>query len=75
MQEFQVIFEDARFRTYRATYQRKARGAFPKLTKLERFDNNGKHEYWTLYRPCCHGDLEVNTKSMIKQHAELVRMQ
>jgi hypothetical protein len=75
MENFEVIFEDARFRTYRATYERKARGMFAKLVKLERYDNNGKHWYWTLYRSACHGELEANTKALIKKNAELVRYQ
>lgn len=75
MAEFTVLFTDLRGREYRATYARKARGMFPKLVKLERFQTNGKDEFWTLYRPACHGTLEANTQEMIKQNAEIVRMQ
>lgn len=75
MENFVVTFEDARFRTYRATYQRKARGMFAKLVKLERYDNNGKYWYWTLYRSACHGELDNNVKQAIKRNAELVRYQ
>jgi len=73
--KFEVLFEDARFRQYRATYFRTQRGAFPKLVKLERWDNNGKYAYWTLYRPQCHGELEANTKALLREKAELVRLQ
>ena len=75
MTKFEVIFTDLRSRTYRATYARKARGTFPKLVKLERWQDNGKNEFWTLYRPSCHGELETHTKELLKQKAELVRMQ
>ena len=73
--EFTVTFTDLRGRDYRATYARKARGLFPKLIRLERYQDNGRDWFWTLYRPACHGDLEANTKALLKQHAELVRYQ
>lgn len=72
---FTVIFTDATFRDYRATYSRANRGAFPKLIKLERWQDNGRNEFWTLYRPACHGDLPANVKALIKSNAEIVRMQ
>jgi len=73
--QFEVTFTDARFRDYKATFYRAARGSFPKLLKLERWDNNGKFWYWTLYRPSCHGNLEANTQALLKQQAQIVRMQ
>ena len=73
--EFQVTFEDSRFRTYRATFTRGARGQFAKLTKLERYQTNGKDWFWTLYRSACHGQLENQTKEKMKEMAKMVRYQ
>lgn len=75
MSTFTAFFTDLRGREYRATYARKARGLFPKLIKLERYQTNGRNEFWTLYRPSCHGDLEINTKEMLKQQARIVQHQ
>lgn len=73
--QFTVIFEDQRFRPYRATFTRVARGAFPKLVKLERQQTNGKDTFWTLYRPSCHGELEAHTKQEIAKASHMVRYQ
>lgn len=73
--QFTVIFEDQRFRPYRATFARTARGAFPKLVRLERQQGNGKDTFWTLYRPSCHGELEAHTKQEIAKASHMVRYQ
>lgn len=73
--QFTVIFEDQRFRPYRATFSRTARGAFPKLVRLERQQGNGKDIYWTLYRESCHGALEAHTKQEIAKASHMVRYQ
>jgi hypothetical protein len=74
-QRFEVIIEDQRFRSYRVTFERAHRGSFPKQVKLERYQTNGKDYFWTLYRPCCHGDLEAHTKQEIAKAAHAIRYQ
>jgi hypothetical protein len=73
--EFTVTFEDQRFRTYRATFLRAARGTFPKLTKIERYKTNGKDFYWSVHRPCCDGSLEKHVVEKIKEMAKVIRHQ
>lgn len=75
MEKFEVTFEDSRFRTYRATFTRGARGQFPKMVKLERYQTNGKDWFWTLHRPSCHGDLENHTKAKLQEMAKAIRYQ
>lgn len=75
MEKFEVTFEDQRFRTFRATFTRAHRGSFAKLVKLERYTTNGKHEYWTLHRASCHGELENHTKEKLKEMAHAIRYQ
>jgi len=74
-QQITVTFEDQRFRTFRATFTRERRGSFAKLVKIERYTGNGKHEYWTLHRASCHGELELHTKEKLKEMAHIVRYQ
>lgn len=73
--QFTVLFEDQRFRPYRATFTRAARGAFPKLIRLERQQDNGRDVFWTLHRPACHGELENHVKQEIAKAAHMVRYQ
>lgn len=75
MQEFQITFEDSRFRLHRATFARANRGAFPKLLKIEIFRNNGKHEYWELRRTCIYGDLENHSKAALEQAKKVIQYQ
>ncbi len=75
IETFTVTFEDQRFRSYRATFTRTARGAFPKLVKLERYQNNGRDYFWTLYRPACHGEIEAHVKQEIAKASHMVRYQ
>jgi len=74
-QTFEVTFEDGRYRPFRATFTRGARGQFAKLVKLERFTGNGRDTYWTLHRAACHGDIDSHAKREIKRLAEIVRYQ
>lgn len=75
MAKFEVTFEDQRFRTFRATFERAHRGSFAKLVKLERYTGNGKDTYWTLHRVACHGELELHTKEKLKEMAHAIRYQ
>lgn len=72
---FSVTFEDGRFRAHRVTFRREHVGQFPTMVKLERLDNNGREEYWTLYRASCHGEMSTIVKNEIKKASELVRWQ
>ena len=74
-QTFVVTIEDGRYRPFRCTFVRKARGQFAKLCKLERFTDNGKDSYWTLHRAACHGDIDNHAKREIKRMAEIIRHQ
>ena len=74
-QQFQITFEDSRFRTHRATFERAQRGAFPKLLKIELLRGNGKDTYWELRRTCMYGLLEEHTKEKLKEMAKVIRYQ
>ena len=75
MQTFEITFEDSRFRTHKATFNRAKRGAFPKLTKIEIRRTNGKDTYWELRRACMYGPLEEHTKEKLKEMAKVIRFQ
>lgn len=75
MAQFQVTFEDARFRVYRVTFERAAKGTFPKLVKIERYRTNGKDHYFELHRPSIYGPLEAHTLEKIEEAKRFVRFQ
>ena len=74
-QTYTVAFEDAYYRKHRVTFERAHHGAFPKMVRLERLQDNGKDTFWTQYRACCHGEMSNSVKIELKRASEMVRWQ
>jgi hypothetical protein len=66
---FTVVTESEDFRPYRFTFHRARFGAFPKLTKVERQQTNGRDTFWTQHRVSCHGALP----GIIQQEIEFAK--
>lgn len=75
MRTFVLVLEDLRTRQYRVHFARKAKGQFPKVTRVERshivfVEVNGKKVQgyvWSQYRESCHGPLNTSIKLAITQ--------
>lgn len=75
MRTFILILEDLRTRQYRVHFARKAKGQFPKVTRIERahivfVPVNGEMVQkfvWSQYRESCHGALNTSIKLAITQ--------
>jgi hypothetical protein len=70
---FTVITESEDYRPYRLTFVRANYGAFPKLTKVERQQDNGRDTFWTRHNDACHGELPGMIKQAITLHKDSVR--
>jgi hypothetical protein len=70
---FTVITESEDYRPYRLTFVRANYGAFPKLTKVERQQDNGRDTFWTRHNDACHGELPGMIKQAIALHKDSVR--
>ena len=72
-QVFTVVTTSENNRPYRLTFTRAQYGAFPKLTKVEREQTNGKDTFWTLHRTSCHGALPGLIVQAVAMYRESVR--
>ncbi|MBS3648832.1 hypothetical protein KEU06_09460 [Pseudaminobacter sp. 19-2017] len=72
-QVFTVTAESEDYRPYRLTFVRSNFGAFPKLTKVERQQDNGRNTFWTRHNNACHGELPGMIVQAIAMHRDSLR--
>jgi hypothetical protein len=71
---FTIVTESEDYRPYRLTFLRTNFGAIPKLTKVERQQDNGRNTFWTRHSDACHGELPGMIKQAIAMHSASVRI-
>ncbi|QIV65900.1 hypothetical protein Cp1R7AA1_011 [Mesorhizobium phage Cp1R7A-A1] len=72
-QTFTIVTESEDYRPYRLTFLRSNYGAIPKLTKVERQQDNGRNTFWLRHDNACHGELPGMIKQAIALHKDSVR--
>ncbi|RUW56711.1 hypothetical protein [Mesorhizobium sp. M8A.F.Ca.ET.021.01.1.1] len=72
-QVFTIITESEDYRPYRLTFVRANYGSFPKLTKVERQQGNGRTVSWLRHDNACHGELPGMVVQAIALHKDSVR--